>query len=459
MSEVTPGRLRERAYLFFGSAPEWVPGFSKPKTASAGLSLEVRGNPFDPERVIGLIRAADVGEVQTAASRLLHYGQYSRLEFTRGKNVVKEAASGDSGIQVDLPPPVMGISGKAASPLSAITRQVGDKTVVYIGERHDRYGDHLVQLEVIRGLRQVHHDLAVGMEMFQSRYQGALDDYIAGRIDEETFLRKAHYFTGWGFNYFLYRDILLYAREGRVPVVALNIPRDLVSKVARLGLANLSKEEQALLPREMDLSDGGYRERLREAYEMHQVEVPGDTRPKDLDSFVEAQILWDESMATAVAGYLADHPDCRMVVLAGIGHLEFGSGIPKRAYRRSGKPYAIILPYSGGPLLDGWADYIVFPGIAEAPEAPKLLVAVEPGGEGLMVKGFSPGSGAREAGMQEGDVIVAVDDRDVADLDDLQTFLLLRHVGERVRVTALRGTERLDFAVELKVPSHMPRLP
>jgi S1-C subfamily serine protease len=61
--------------------------------------------------------------------------------------------------------------------------------------------------------------------------------------------------------------------------------------------------------------------------------------------------------------------------------------------------------------------------------------------------------------LQEGDVIVAVDDRDVADLDDLQTFLLLRHVGERVRVTAVRGTDRLDFAVELKVPSHMYRVP
>ena len=459
VSEVTRAHLWERAYLFFGSAPEWVPGFSKPKTPSPGFSLEIKGNPFNPRHVIGLIQAADVGEVQTAASRILHYGQYSRLEFNRGKNVVKETAPGDSGIQVDLPPPAMGIPGKAALPLSVITKQVGDKAVVYVGERHDRYGDHLVQLEVIWSLRQVHHDLAIGMEMFQGRYQGALDDYIAGRIDEETFLRKSHYFTGWGFNYFLYRDILLYARERRVPVVALNIPRDVASKVARRGLANLSNEERALLPKEMDLSDEGYRERLRQAYEMHQAELPGDSGPKDLESFVEAQILRDESMARAVADYLAHHPDCRMVVLAGIGHLEFGSGIPKRAYRRSGKAYSVVLPYSGGPLLDGWADFIVFPDMAEAREALKLLAAVEPSGKGLTVKGFSPGSGAREAGMEEGDVIVAVDERDVADLDDLQTFLLLRHVGEGVRVTAFRGTERLDFAVELKAPSRMPRLP
>jgi aminopeptidase N len=459
MSEVTRTRLRERAYLFFGSAPEWVPEFSKPKAPQPGFSLEIKGNPLSPRHVIGLIQARDGREVQAVVSRLLHYGQYSKLQFMGGKNVVKEEASADTGLQVDLPPPIMGIPDKAASPLSTIVTRVSDRSIVYVGERHDRYGDHLMQLEAIRSLRHGHPDLAIGMEMFQSRYQGALDDYIAGRIDEQTFLRRSHYFTGWGFNYFLYRDILLYAREWRVPVVALNIPHDLVSKVARLGLANLSKEERALLPKEMDFSDQAYRERLRQAYEMHTVEVPGGGL-KDLDSFVDAQILWDESMATAIADYLAHHPDCQMVVLAGTGHLEFGSGIPKRAYRRSGKAYAIILPYSGAPLEEGLADYIVFPGAAEAPEAPKLQVAIEAGGQGLTVKGFSPGSGAREAGMEEGDVIVGVNGGKVADLDDLQAFLLFRQAGERVRVTVLRGAEKLDFTVELKAhSSHFSAIP
>jgi aminopeptidase N len=459
MSEVTRTYLQERAYLFFGSAPDWIPGFSNPEAPQPGFSLEINENPFSPRHVIGLVQARDGREVQAVVSRLLHYGQYSRLEFMGGENVVKEAAAADSGIEVDLPPPVMGVPDKAAVPLSTIVTRVSDRSIIYVGERHDRYGDHLMELETIRGLRHDHPELAIGMEMFQSRYQGALDDYIAGKIDEETFLRRSHYFTGWGFNYFLYRDILLYAREWSVPVVALNIPHDLVSKVARLGLANLSKEERALLPTEMDFSDRAYRERLRQAYEMHTVEVRGG-EVKDLDSFVDAQILWDESMATALADYLAHHPDRQMVVLAGIGHLQFGSGIPKRAYRRTGKAYAIIVPYSGAPLEKGLADYIVFPNAAEAPEAPRLQVAIEAGAEGLTVKGFSPGSGAKEAGMEKGDVIVAVNGRKVADLDDLQAFLFLKEAGERVRVTVLRGAEKLDFTVELKAhSSHFSAIP
>jgi uncharacterized iron-regulated protein len=458
VSEITRARLQEGAYLFLDSAPEWISVFSKRKNAAPGFSLESRGNPLNPRHVIGLVQATDREEVQAVGSRLFHYGQQSRLEFSRGLNVVKEAGPGELGIQVDVPPRATGIPGKAGMPLSAIVSTVADKTIVYVGERHDRYGDHLAQLEVIQGLHGYHRELAIGMEMFQGRYQKALDAYIAGTVDEETFLRKAHYFTNWGFNYFLYRDILLYARNEKVPVIGLNIPRELVSKVARFGLAHLSEEERALLPKEMDGADEDYRERLQRALDMHHMEMPGGDLPRQLEYFIEAQVLWDESMAVAIADYLASRPGSRMVILAGSGHLEFGSGIPKRAYRLTGKSYTTILPYSGGPLEEGIADYILFPQVAQAPEAPRLLVAIETRAGGPVVTGFSPGSGAEEAGIREGDIIVGVDDRKVSDLDDLQAFLVFRRVGEKVLVAVTRGGERLEFPVELKTHARMPPL-
>jgi uncharacterized iron-regulated protein len=459
VGEVTRARLPESAYLFLDSAPDWISVFAKCKTAAPGFSLEIKENPFNPRHVIGLVEATDREEVEAVGSRLFHYGQQSRLEFSRGRNLVKEAGPGELGIQMDVPPQVRGIPGKAGMPLSAIVNAVADKTIVYVGERHDRYGDHIAQLEVIQGLRERHRDLAIGMEMFQSRYQKALDDYIAGTVDEETFLRKAHYFTSWGFNYFLYRDILLYARNEKIPVIGLNIPKELASNVARHGLAHLSEEEQALLPKEMEGADEGYRERLQRAFAMHQREMPQDDLPRRVEFFIEAQLLWDESMAAAIAAYLGHHPGSRMVILAGNGHLEFGSGIPKRAYRLTGKSYVTVLPYSGGPLEEGFADYILFPPIAQAPEAPKLLVAIEPGGEGPVVKGFSPGSGAEEAGIKEGDVIVGMDERKVSDLDDLQAFLMFRRAGDKVLVAVTRGGERLEFPVELKTGFRMHETP
>jgi hypothetical protein len=104
VNEVNRARLGDGAYLFLDSAPEWVSAFSKPKIAPPRFILEITANPFTHRHVIGLIQASDGMEVQPLVYRLFHYGHYCRLEFSRGQNVVKEAGSGDLGIQVRLPP-------------------------------------------------------------------------------------------------------------------------------------------------------------------------------------------------------------------------------------------------------------------------------------------------------------------------------------------------------------------
>lgn len=40
------------------------------------------------------------------------------------------------------------------------------KRVVFVGETHDQYSHHVVQLAVIRALHQQHRDIAIGMEQF-----------------------------------------------------------------------------------------------------------------------------------------------------------------------------------------------------------------------------------------------------------------------------------------------------
>ncbi len=330
---------------------------------------------------------------------------------------------------------------------------MADKDIVYVGERHDRYGDHLVQLEMIRALHQRHPKLAIGMEMFQRRYQKALDDYISGESNEQTFLKQSHYFSTWRLNYHLYRDILQYAKDNGIPVVALNQDNELVSKVADEGLEKLSQEEKDRIPKEMAFDDEGYEKRLRKVFELHQTELGGDSAPQVFEYFHQAQVLWDETMAESIATFLADRPDYYLVVLAGTGHLAYGSGIPKRAYRRNGREYAIVLPDSGEPLEPGLADFIVFPSELAAPEAAKLGVMLDIREDQLKVTGFTSGSGAQEAGMQDGDIIVAVEDQKVEDIDDLKAYLAIRHVGDQIRVEVRRDEATVELTVELGPPA------
>jgi aminopeptidase N len=441
--------LAHRSLLFLGEYNEYhslLP--EKPKNA-AGFSLVMKKNNFNPNLVIGLAVGENLEEVKRVTNKLFHYGKYSKLTFSGGRNVVKETETSDRGIQLEVGEPVRGIATTSILSLPEIVSQVAARTIVYVGEKHDRYGDHLLQLEIIRELHQRYPKLAIGMEMFERRYQDALDEYIAGSVDTQTFLKRSRYLDTWRFNYHLYEDILQYAREYKIPVIALNQERELVSKVAHQGIDQLTQEEKERIPAEMKLDDESYKERLRRVFEMHQSEIPGVKAPQSFEHFHQAQILWDETMAETIASFLTKQPSFHLVVLAGNGHLAYGSGIPKRAHRRIAKDYAIILPDPGELPEPGMADFVVFPSNVEPPEEAKLGVVLDTSGEQFVVVDLVMGGGAQKAGMEKGDILVAVNDIKIKDLDDIRTYLATKYVGDTVKVQVLRGEEELELEVEL----------
>ncbi|MGD0826044.1 MAG: trypsin-like peptidase domain-containing protein [Terriglobales bacterium] len=70
---------------------------------------------------------------------------------------------------------------------------------------------------------------------------------------------------------------------------------------------------------------------------------------------------------------------------------------------------------------------------------------------GVVVAGIEDGDGnrspARTAGLREGDVIVALDDKPVAGVDDLHRLLTDAQVGARCSLTIIRHTERLVLPI------------
>ena len=445
--------LAHRSLLFLGDHTKHEFLFPGTAETKSGFSIEIRKNGFNPSLVVGLALGESSDEVKGVIHKLFHYGKYSKLNFSGGRNVVKETEGSDRGIQYEVGAPVRGIATSSVLPLAEIVSQVEDRTIVYVGEKHDRYGDHLLQLEIIRDLHQRYPKLAIGMEMFQRRYQEALDEYISGKTDTQTFLKRSGYLNTWRFNYHLYEDILQYAREHRIPVVALNQEHELVSKVANQGLDQLTQEEKGRIPAEMALDDEPYRERLRGVFEIHQTELLGRKAPQVFEHFHQAQILWDETMAETIASFLTDRSDFHLVVLAGSGHLAYGSGIPKRAYRRIAKDYAIILPDPGELPEPGMADFIVFPNTLDAPEEAKLGVILDTSKEQFMVADLVEGGGAQKAGVQKGDILLAVDDSEVKELDDIRATLATKYVGDAVKVQVRRDEAELELIVELGAPT------
>jgi uncharacterized iron-regulated protein len=323
--------------------------------------------------------------------------------------------------------------------------------VICVGETHDRYDHHLGQLEVIRRLHGRGARLAIGMEYFQQPFQSALDEYVAGRIDERELLARTEYYDRWRFDYRLYRPILAFAREHGIPLVALNLPAEVTSKAGRVGIEGLTVEERASLPEEIDRSDTAYHERLRAIYTQHP-SADGGT----FERWLDVQLLWDEGMAARAARYLAENPEHTLVVLAGSGHLAYRSGIPNRIARRSGVPVKVLLPTEGGTFDPAAGDYLLASAVQALPPGGRLGALLDsPPSGGVVVKSLEPGSAARDAGVREGDRLVSVGGIRIGRFADVRIALLDRQPGDTVEVRVSRdrwlgADEEQDLAVTLR---------
>lgn len=425
--------------------------FGKVETVEGGFTLIIKNNPWNSEKVVAIINGSSKEEIDASFRKVFHYGKYSALAFQSGRNIYKRTEDSQRGIVINLREQAMAVDVSALKTLQDIINGVLEKKIIYVGEKHDQFAHHDIQLQVIRSLFENSKKIAIGMEMFQRPFHDVLNDYIECRIDERAFLKKSEYFKRGGYDYNLYRAIIDFAKSKKIPLIALNIRREIIEKVSSSGLDSLSEEEKKEMPSEMDFSDNEYRKRLIKVFEMHREK--GLLKDKPFDFFYQSQILWDETMAMSIDEFLRKNPDYQMVVIAGNGHLEYGSGIPKRTFRRNGYDYAIIL--NDSEIDKGIANYVVFPWHMEGTVAPKLMVLLKEEGGRVSIIGFPEDSISEKAGLNVGDIIISLDGITVSSVDDVRIHLLLyKKKGDTVRMKILRkrflfGDKEMEIDVVL----------
>lgn len=442
--------LAGKSVIFLGTDSRLARSiFAGQPQAAPGFTLETKENPLAPGQVAVLIASASAAETAAATPKLAHYGRYSTLRFNLGRVEQKTIAETEQGLRLTIDTPPLGIALPQALSFAAIMEQLGDRQVVYVGENHTRCEDHLLQLRVIRALFAQNPNLAIGMEMFSQEAQPVLDRYVAGELSEREFLKQSGYFSKWGFDYRLYREIINFARRHKLPIVALNLEKEIVSKVFKQGAAALTPEEAAKIPPDRDLTIPGYRERIAEVFAMH----GQHGKPEQLNGFFQAQALWDETMAESVAAFLTAHPERRMVVLAGQGHTDKRTAIPPRVARRMPAIRQAVLLNSEAEELDqAEADYLIFSKPAALPPAAVLGVMLSNTAEGPLVEGLSEKSKAGAAGIREKDVILALDEEPVATIDDLKIILLGKETGKPVTVRVKRKSGLFKKESILSIP-------
>jgi uncharacterized iron-regulated protein len=434
-SEVNETVMKSSTLILLGNDNPVVERLFGSIRNDAGFSVTVKNNPWAPGKVVGVINGKSREEVEEAFGKIFHYGKYSELCFDSGKNYIKKIEETDRGINVEHKDNTAAILVSAVTSPPEVFARVSGKRIVYVGEYHDRVSNHAVQLEVTRYLHRKNKKIAIGMEMFQRPFQKVLDDYIAGTIDEKAMLKGTEYYKRWGFDYNLYRPILTFAREEKIPLIALNIRSEITDKVSKGGIDSLSEEEKREIPPQMDFSDEDYERRLREVFRGHK-----GSKANNFDFFYQAQILWDESMSQSLDYFLKGRPDFQtdgqLVVIAGSGHLFFGSGIPRRTFRRNGLDYAIIL--NDTEIEKDIADYLIFPESMEGVTTPKIMAMLSDNQGKPTITNFPEGSISEKAGLKEGDVILSIDAVPVKTVDDIRIELLFKKRGDLLKVKILR---------------------
>jgi uncharacterized iron-regulated protein len=332
-----------------------------------------------------------------------------------------------------LTPPTTRAMHEATPPADLMTPQPAVAATPALDLSAFSTDHHLTQLEIIRHLHGQNPNLAIGMEAFQQPFQWALDDYISGTMDEQDMLSTTEYFQRWRMDYRLYAPILRYARKHGLPVVALNLPVELTREVGRHGMDAISPEARARLPAEIDRSDAAYEQRLRKIFAHH----PNDDG-QPFEHFLEVQLLWDEGMAERAAKFLEANPDHRLVLLAGNGHVAWGSGIPRRLTRRMPVESATIINDWNESIGPGLADYLLLPEKQSLPPAGKIGALLEETDDAVSVESCIPDSPCDAAGIRRGDRITRIDDAAISRLADLRLALWNRQPGETIRMDILR---------------------
>lgn len=326
------------------------------------------------------------------------------------------------------------------SSMPGLTEKIKGRQVVFVGETHSSVEDHMLQMHVLETMYSQGRPLAIGVEWFQQPFQGALDQYVSGEIDERQLLRDTEYYRRWGFDYRLYRPVMRFARKHGIPVLALNIEREVTDSMMRNGIDGLSDDAREKLPRQYDFSDSAYTRMLQSMFGDSQDTAHGAS--SGFQRFLEVQLTWDEVMAESAAKYLAENRQSRLLVLAGRGHVHPGA-IPARLQRRTGLSGLSLLNFNPTTPFNH-ADYLVLGMKEELPPVGSLGISVTDHGDMVYVSELVEESRAMIAGLEEGDRILAINDTVVESLSDMKYELMDRVPGEEVVLLLLRRSETAD---------------
>lgn len=209
--------------------------------------------------------------------------------------------------------------GNAAT-LAEIIRAAEKSDVLFLGENHDDATAHFLQAEILRQIYENYgknRKVSLSLEMFERDVQTVLDEYLKDLITEKKFLDDSRPWQNYKTDY---RPLVEFAKQNKLPVVAANAPRRYVNMVSRNGRESVNQlspdAKRWLAPLPFAAPSAEYSKKFNAL--MGNIK----SEPSAPSKILEAQALWDATMAFSIAELIKREKNSLVVHLNGSFHTE-----------------------------------------------------------------------------------------------------------------------------------------
>ena len=217
-----------------------------------------------------------------------------------------------------------GVAPRVVS-MDYVVEDLSKYDAIFVGEAHGHAASHYVQSKVFSGLHAKHNNIALSMEQFERSQQGIVDQYLAGKIGEETLIHDG---KAWDHYRSSYRPMVEFAKNNGLAVIAAEVPGNMVSCVGERGpdfLNQISGEPRTWIADKLHLEDGPYKDKFygfMDAAAGHRAGAdltPNQKAEKQFRSFA-AQVSRDDTMAMSIFDHMQANPGRKVMHIDGSFH-------------------------------------------------------------------------------------------------------------------------------------------
>ena len=256
--------------------------------------------------------------------------------------------------------------------MKSMAKKSLDYDVIFFGEFHDDTLIHQLQKEYLEEVYKLNKKTAVSMEMFERDAQINIDEYISGKISEDTMMARSR---PWPDYKIFYKPLVELAKSNNAPVVAANIPRKYAAIYAdegMIGIEKLPADERKFITKQLNIREDDYYKNFKKTMidnlGLDTNKVLTYNQENTIFLYYGAQVVKDETMGEAIVNFMNEHKDYKIIHFNGDFHSNSYLGtVQKVMDRNSNLKIAIITPdyvdTTKTPVFDnslkGKSDFVI----------------------------------------------------------------------------------------------------